>query len=390
MSKWEMVRLGDYIEQIRGISYKPKDLSNTPLQTHIAIIRANNIQDEGLNFNDLIYIDRKKINNQQYLRKGDIVICASSGSKNLVGKAAQVQNDANISFGAFCKVVRTEKIYNPYLGNFFKSKYYRRTISDLSAGININNLRSEHINDLIIPLPPLETQEQIAKVLDTASELISLQKQQLEELDNLIKSAFYDMFGDPVTNEKGWEKRRLGDECKIITGNTPSRKEKENYGSFIEWIKSDNINIEGMYLSKATECLSEQGFSKCRFVDKPSVLMTCIAGSINCIGNVGIANRRVAFNQQINAVVPGKNNVYYMYVMFMLTKKYIQSTINMSLKGILSKGKLSELEFIFPPLPLQIKFAQIVSKIEEQKTLVQKAIDESQYLFDSLMSKYFD
>lgn len=252
------------------------------------------------------------------------------------------------------------------------------------------NRHFKWLKELYIPLPPLEIQKQIAKTLDAAAELLIMHKQQLAELDNLIKSTFYDMFGDPVANEKGWDKKRLGNECEIVTGNTPSRKDVENFGSYIEWIKSDNINIDGMYLSKAVEYLSEKGFCACRYVDTPSVLMTCIAGSIKCIGNIGISDRKVAFNQQINAVVPNENNVFFLYSLFMFTKEYIQSTINMSLKGILSKGKLSELEFIFPPIEIQNRFASMVTKTEAQKSLVKKAIDETQYLFDSLMNEYFE
>ncbi|MGZ0051166.1 restriction endonuclease subunit S [Brevibacillus gelatini] len=217
-----------------------------------------------------------------------------------------------------------------------------------------------------------------------------MRKQQLAELDNLIKAVFYEMFGDPVVNEKGWKTKKLGHECEIITGNTPSRKDKQNYGDYIEWIKSDNINAGEMYLSKAKECLSEKGFSVSRFVEFPSILMTCIAGSIKSIGNVGIANRKVAFNQQINAIVPNDNNVFFLYTLFLFTKEYIQSSINMSLKGILSKGKLADLEFIFPPIELQNHFATILTKIEAQKSLVKKAIEETQYLFDSLMAQYFE
>ncbi len=273
---------------------------------------------------------------------------------------------------------------------FHVLKQMNEELNQKGTGSTFKAINKQNLSELLLPLPPLEIQKQIAKTLDTTSELLTMRKLQLSDLDMLIKSVFYDTLGDPVQNEKGWNKKRLIDECDIITGNTPSRKDPNNYGSFIEWIKSDNINTDNIYLSEATEYLSEKGFSLCRFVEAPSVLMTCIAGSIKCIGNVGVADRKVAFNQQINAIVPKKNNVLYLYTLFLLTQSYIQSTINMSLKGILSKGRLSELEFTFPPIPMQNRFAKIIVKIEEQKALVQKAIDETQLLFDSLMSQYFE
>ncbi len=201
------------------------------------------------------------------------------------------------------------------------------------------------------------------------------------------------MFGDLVENPKGWDKKPLSDECKIITGNTPSRKKADYYGNFIEWIKSDNINTPNAWFTTASEFLSEEGLKvgrsvekdcilmTCiagsigcignvsvtdrkvafnqqingiiqeglkvgRSVEKDCILMTCIAGSIGCIGNVSVTDRKVAFNQQINGIIPNKNNVWYLYVLFELSKSYIQSTVTMALKGILSKGQLSKIVFL--------------------------------------------
>ena len=175
------------------------------------------------------------------------------------------------------------------------------------------------------------------------------------------------MFGDPVINPKNWLRVKLGKRCDIITGNTPSRSKLENYGTYIEWIKSDNINTSFTYLTEAEEYLSEIGFQKCRFVDAESILMTCIAGSINCIGNVAIANRRVAFNQQINAIVPKNDNALYIYWLMILSRPAIHRTINMALKGILSKGQLSKIDFPFPPMELQEQFSNFAKQIDKSK-----------------------
>lgn len=95
--------------------------------------------------------------------------------------------------------------------------------------------------------------------------------------------------------------------------------------------------------------------------------MTCIAGSLKCIGNVAIADRKVAFNQQINGIQTLDNNVFFMFEQFNLSQSYIQSTINMALKGILSKSQLSELEFIFPPIELQNEFANFFNQVDKLK-----------------------
>lgn len=180
-------------------------------------------------------------------------------------------------------------------------------------------------------------------------------------------SRFIEIFGDPILNPMNWQKKKLINECNIITGNTPSRKNKEYYGDYIEWIKSDNITDSEVYLTKSREYLSEKGLQVGRSIDANSILMTCIAGSVKCIGNVAIVNRKVTFNQQINGIEPLNNNVFFMFEQFKLSQKYIQSTINMSLKGILSKGQLSELEFIFPPIELQNEFGDFFMSIAKLK-----------------------
>lgn len=135
-------------------------------------------------------------------------------------------------------------------------------------------------------------QNNIVKDLDTVATAIDNAKQRLNALDELVKSRFIEMFGDPVENPKGWDKKPLSDECKIITGNTPSRKKADYYGNFIEWIKSDNINTPNAWLTTASEFLSEEGLKVGRSVEKDCILMTCIAGSIGCIGNVSVTDRK--------------------------------------------------------------------------------------------------
>lgn len=180
----------------------------------------------------------------------------------------------------------------------------------------------------------------------------------------------------------------LGARCEIITGNTPSRAEAKNYGEFIEWIKSDNINTPYTFLTEAQEYLSEFGFKKCRFVEAGSLLMTCIAGSANCIGNVAVTDRRVAFNQQINAIVPNGDEVLYLYWLMLLSKPAIHRTINMALKGILTKRQLSEMIFPFPPIALQNQFADFVAQVDKSKFVCALTAHFYQTLHNSLRQEW--
>ena len=110
-----------------------------------------------------------------------------------------------------------------------------------------------------------------------------------------------------------------------------------------------------------------------RTVDAGSILMACIAGSIASIGKVCITDRKVAFNQQINAIVPKDYDSLFLHAMLQLSKEYLVEEINMALKGILSKSKLEEKEFILPPLEKQKEFAAFVEQIDKSKSVIQKS-----------------
>ncbi len=267
-------------------------------------------------------------------------------------------------------------------------QYYKENLRGTTA--RRRSIPTDTLLALPLRLPSLEEQRKIAAVLDKVSGLIAKRRQQLDKLDEIVKAKFVEMFGDPVGNPMGWEKIALGKRCDIVTGNTPSRADPENYGNFIEWIKSDNINTPAVLLTEAQEYLSETGFHKCRFVEADSLLMTCIAGSINCIGNVAVTDRRVAFNQQINAIVPKQDDVLYLYWLMLLSKPAIHSTINMALKGILSKGQLSEMAFPFPPLEIQNQFSVFVKETEKTKAHVSRSLEKLETLKKALMQSYFE
>ena len=290
--------------------------------------------------------------------------------------------------GAHCYYLYDTLQNSQYLYYVLKSQ--QRRLMGIRTGACMPNIKKTDLGNFEVVYDSDEKkQEYVVSVLRKIESIISAREQEHDKLDDLIKARFVEMFGDPIANPMRWDKCPLGKECEIITGNTPSRKVSAYYGDYIEWIKSDNINTRNAILTKAEEYLSEEGLKVGRCVDAGAILMTCIAGSLGCIGNVAIADRQVSFNQQINGIIPRKNNTWFMYVLFELSKKVIQSSINMALKGILSKGQLAEMEFIFPPIDLQNEFADFVEQVEKSKAAVQKSLTETQLLFDSLMQQYF-
>ena len=282
----------------------------------------------------------------------------------------------------------SDKLNRQYLYYYLKSDFALQRIKAVATGSVRDNLKIKMLYEFPINVPELSVQKNIVEVLDKIKELEKLKKSELNQLDTLVKARFVEMFGDPTLNPMKWEKMPLIDKCDIITGNTPSRKIKEYYGDSIEWIKSDNIT-ESAILTTAAEYLSNEGIKVGRKVRAGSILMTCIAGSLHSIGNVAIADREVAFNQQINAIIPKEQNTYFMYEQLKLSKEYICSGVNMALKGILSKSQLAEKKFIFPPLSYQNQFADFLHQTEKSKSVIQKSLDETQTLFHSLMQEYF-
>lgn len=325
------------------------------------------------------------------LQKGDILMSHINSVKHLA-KTAIFNSDSILIHGMNLLCLRADKnVIDPYYGCYYlNSDMFMNQIPGITknsvnqASFNITNLKG-----LEIPIPSIEIQKQLVAVLDEAQRLIDHRKEQIKLLDDLIESLFYDMFGDPVKNDKGWEVEKLGDSTEIITGNTPPRKEASYYGDHIEWIKSDNINTPHMYLTKAEEYLSEKGKGIGRYIDAGSILMTCIAGSIGCIGNVAITDREVAFNQQINAIVPINYHLHFLYILFKMAKEYIQNNSTSSMKGMISKGNLSNLGFIVPPLPLQNEFAEKVELIEQQKALMEQSLKLMEDNYNGLMQRAF-
>jgi type I restriction enzyme S subunit len=251
------------------------------------------------------------------------------------------------------------------------------------------NLKS--LADIKIPLPPLDDQKRVAHLLGKVEGLIARRKQHLQQLDDLLRSVFLEMFGDPVRNEKGWDKPELKHFGKISTGNTPPRKDPSNYSSkHIEWIKTDNISADSVFVSKAAEYLSETGATKARIITEGALMVACIAGSVESIGRAALTNRTVAFNQQINAIQPNKNvNPFYLYALFKISKTYIQNHASKGMKKILTKGDFEKIKMIKPPGDLQNQFAAVVEKVEGIRTFYQQSLTELENLYGVLSQKAF-
>ena len=221
--------------------------------------------------------------------------------------------------------------------------------------------------------------EQVADILWAMERVKTAYRELIARTDDLVKSQFIEMFGDPVENPMRWGKKPLSKSCQLLTGNTPSRKVPEYYGKYMEWIKSDNISPSSVFLSTAVERLSESGATVGRVVEPGSILMTCIAGSLNTIGNVAIVDRQVAFNQQINALIPKEYETMVLYYLLQLIRPQLHEAANSALKCILNKGTLGSIQAIVPDTALQKRFASTAEQSDKSKYLLQRRLGQLRY-----------
>lgn len=390
-----MARLGDHIEQIRGVSYKPGDICNANDKDAVAILRANNIQDDGLNFDDLVYIKSKKVSPNQLIKKGDIVVCASSGSKHLVGKASIAKKDLAMSFGAFCKVVRAKNILPEYLGHYFQSPTYRGLISDLATGANINNIRNEHIDELCITVPNVEEQKEISEKLDKIFDLLAYRKEQLLKLDELVKARFIEMFGDPEHNEKKWDVLKLEALCSVSSSKRIYQNELSVEG--VPFLRiSDLVNRMD---TGSTECelhIPEERYKELKTLGLVPTTGDVLLTARGTLGRCYIITESDRFYFQdgmITWLYDFDKSLTTNYLTYLFTmsgfRKQIDSLQAGSTVAYLSIAMTKKLDVMLPPIELQNEFAAFVRQIDKSKFDVQQSLEKLEILKKSLMQKYF-
>ncbi len=319
---------------------------------------------------------------------GDILFAKMQGTRKTL--LLDSETEKNIySTGFYAVRANPEVITTECLYYLIDSELFLAQKDKNCSGATQKAITNGGMAKIEISVPALSEQGILVDKLKHLTQLIADKKKQLNLFDEIIKSRFIEMFGDPKNNPNGYLEKRLKDTCRVITGNTPSRAVSEYYGNSIEWIKTDNI-VEGMlHPTVATESLSEKGLDVGRTAESDSILMACIAGSLSSIGRVCVTDRKVAFNQQINAIEPNDYNALFLYVMLQLSKKYLIEEINMALKGILSKSKLEGKVFIVPPMDLQQQFAAFVEQVDKSKLAIQQSLEKLETLKKALMQQYF-
>ncbi|STP11889.1 type I restriction-modification methylase [Helicobacter mustelae] len=206
----EFRKLGEVGEYIRGVTYRKSQEINGQ-GCGIKVLRANNITlSNHLNFEDIKTIDKSvKIRKEQYLKKNDILICAGSGSSEHIGKVAFIDANSDYVFGGFMGVIRIRELNSRFVYHVFTSNIFKQYLEKSLNTTTINNLNANVLQNFKIPLPPLEVQREIVKILDTFTELntelnteLKLRKKQYEYYRNWLLS-----FSDVDASKEGAEQR---------------------------------------------------------------------------------------------------------------------------------------------------------------------------------------
>ena len=391
---WEKKRLGDICIYQRGLTYSKDDEVD---KSSKSVLRANNIDLETftLDFDDLKYLREDFYIDPKYLlSKDSILICMSSGSKSHLGKVAFVERDFDYAFGGFMGLI-TPKTNSRYLYLFMTSPFFRSHLQKITNGININNLKFSTLQDLFVPLPNAEIQSKVVKELDRITVLIELKRNQLKDLDTLAQSLFYETFGDPIENPKGWESILLeecvNDNCPISYGIVQPGEDVANGTPLVRPVDfGANRCVFNKNLKHVSPSISE---SYKRTILKGDEILICVRGTT---GLVKLSHTSLRGANVTRGIVPIqiKSQLSKIYIYEYLKRERAQSYIQSYTKGIALKqinlSDLRSLPILLPPVSLQNEFAEKIEAIEEQKRLIESSISDLETLLASRMDYWFN
>ena len=286
-------------------------------------------------------------------------------------------------------VVPNEDILHPKFFYLF-CKDYDFTRHDVS--VTIPSLRRTDILKINVPVPPIAEQEKIVAELDCLSGIIEKKKQQLKELDNLAQSIFYEIFGDPVENDKGWEVKKIGEVCIVERGGSPRPinafiTDDENG---VNWIKIGDATEGSRFITSTKEKIIPEGVRKSRMVYKGDFILSnsmsfgrpYIMGIDGCIhdGWLVLRDKDNVFDKTYLYYYLGSSHVYQEF------KRLAVGGVVNNLNSELVRG----VRVAIPSFSVQQDFASKIESIEKQKELIAQSIKETETLFNSRMDYYFN
>jgi len=389
------VPLGDIATLVRGVSFSKEEGSLLPLEGHLPVIRAGSIQASLLLREGQIWVPSDKIKSTQKIRIDDIVMCTSSGSSDLVGKCARSTEDFDGSFGAFCVGIRAdqEKASPSYLYHFLCSPVFKNWTS-ASSGANIKNIRVSELAEFQVPLPPLPEQKHIAAILDKADAIRRKRQQAIQLADDFLRAVFLDMFGDPVTNPKGWPSVKLGEVCGVGSSKRVFVDEFTDTG--VPFYRGTEVGALGegqkiqaeLFISQEhyDDLVSHSGAPEVGDLLLPSICHDGRIWKVNHKEQFYFKDGRVLWIKLNRELIDSDYLRSYLQRMFLSNYSAIASGTTFAELKIVN---LKAMNILSPPLALQRKFSELVKAISETGKLYANADLEGEDLFSSLAKQAF-
>ena len=387
MSKWPMVRLGDMASVLSGSTpstsvdkyWNGEYMWVTPAELcdeNVYIFEtARKITDEAI-----------KNTNLKLLPVGTVLL----SSRAPIGKVAITGVEMYCNQG-FKNLICSHKLYNKYLFYFLKKNL--PYLQSLGRGATFKEISKPIVESIFVPLPPLETQKKIADILDKAKSLIDLRKKQIEKMDLLIKSKFIEMFGDPVTNPKGWKVKPLKSICFKLTDGTHFSPESYSKGDY-KYITAKNIKRYGFDLESITyvpKDIHNMIYKRCN--PEYGDILYIKDGVTTGVALINTLTEEFSMLSSVALLKHNRNLIVNYYLRDLLNNNQMYKTIRGKMGGAaitrLTITKLNGLAIPVPPLHIQQQYSFAVESVEKQKYLLQQALEKMEINYKSLMQEYF-
>lgn len=378
------IRVGDACEILNGYAFK----SEKYVASGIRVIRIANVQKGYVEDTDPAFYPEDYLGIDKYmLKEGDLLMSLTGN----VGRVAILQKEmlpAALNQRVACLRIKNSGLSKGYLFHFLNSDYFENKCVHASKGVAQKNVSTEWLKEYEIPLYPKEEQTEIENILDKLSLIIIHRKEELNQLDNLIKARFVEMFGDPVSNSYGFVEAtlpELGEFGRGVSKHRP-RNDPSLLGGIYPLIQTGDVANSELYITSYNSTYSELGLKQSKMWGKGTLCIT-IAANIAKTAILGIdacfPDSIVGFNAN------EKTSNIFIHFWFSFFQEILESQAPESAQKNINLKVLSELKVIVPEKDRQDEFVEFINQVNKSKVEVKKALDEAQLLFDSLMQKYF-
>ena len=363
----------------------------------IPVLRTTNFTNDGfVNFADVVTrtIIKKNIK-EKFLRTGDIIIEKSGGSdKQPVGRVIYYDGPPDTylfnNFTGLLRIRDQSKWFPRYVFYSLFANYHRggtRAFENKTTGLH--NLKTDdYVSCFEVADAKYPLQVEICNNLDGIAGILSLRQQELQKLDNLIKARFVEMFGDPVSNPLGLPIKKLSDLGTLDRGRSQHRPRNapELLGGPYPLIQTGEVAAADLYITEYHNTYSEKGLEQSKMWKAGTLCITIAAN----IAQTAIMTFDACFPDSVVGFVPYDDvNAHYMHFWFGFFQKILEEQAPQVAQKNINLKILSDLNVIVPPREELKAFEQYVAQINKTKSVIQKSLDETQLLFDSMMQQYF-